>query len=201
MAMLAFFKGLGIGAGLIVAIGAQNAYLLGQGVRQQHRFTLALTCILIDVVLISLGVMGVGELVKLHPLLTHVARWLGAAFLLVYGAKAFYAAWNTTGLKQDTTHKSKRTWKVIVTVLSISLLNPHIYIDTFVLLGSIGSQFPWPARGYFTLGAICASVIWFFSLTYGAGLLAPFFKQQRAWRILDSCIGCIMWAIAFTLIF
>ncbi len=198
---LAYINGLGIGLGLIVAIGAQNAYLLSQGLKRQHRFTLALTCSLLDCLLIALGVAGLGVFVQLHPTLSIVAKWLGALFLLWYGFKSFRAALQRQTLEADQTHQQPRSiWQEVMFVSALTLLNPHVYVDAVVLLGSISTQFHGMGRFYFGFGAVSASFLWFFSLVYAAGFLSPIFRKTRAWQVLDVMVGCIMWGIAIALI-
>ena len=198
---LAYINGLGIGLGLIVAIGAQNAYLLSQGLKRQHRFTLALTCSLLDCLLIALGVAGLGVFVQLHPTLSIVAKWLGALFLLWYGFKSFRAALQRQTLEADQTHQQPRSiWQEVLFVSALTLLNPHVYVDAVVLLGSISTQFHGMGRFYFGFGAVSASFLWFFSLVYAAGFLSPIFRKPRAWQVLDVMVGCIMWCIAIALI-
>lgn len=195
-------QGFGVGAGLIVAIGAQNAFVLKQGLKRQHLFITAIICTLIDAVLISLGVAGFGTLVASHPLLLTVAKWGGVAFLLFYGLLSFRAVFSRQMLDTKTVTQSGSTVKkTILVLLALSLLNPHVYLDTFVLIGSIAAQHPADERAFFAIGAICASFVWFFSISYGARLLDPFFKSERAWQVLDIIIGVIMWGIAATLAF
>lgn len=195
-----FFKGMGIGAGLIIAIGAQNAFVLSQGIRRQHMFIIPLVCSLCDAALIALGVAGAGTLLSRHPVLTSAAAWAGAAFLFWYGFSAFKSAWNKTQLSPA--HGLPQTLvRTLATTLALTLLNPHVYLDTVVLLGSIASQFPDGRRAWFGTGAATASVIWFFSLSLGGRLLAPVFANPVSWKILDTVVGVTMWSIAGTLVF
>lgn len=197
--MTAFVQGLGLGAGLIVAIGAQNAFVLRQGLGKQQVFVTALVCALCDAALITLGVAGFGALVSRTPTLTTIAAWGGAAFLFVYGLRAFFSALKPRGLEaQNGTALSKK--EAVMTTLAVSLLNPHVYLDTVVLLGSIGAQFTGPARVLFGFGAVTASSVWFFSLAYGATRLGPLFRRPLAWRVLDVLIGVVMWGIAASLV-
>lgn len=199
--LLPFFKGVGLGASLIIAIGAQNAYVLSHGLRKQYAFTIALTCAICDAVLISLGIAGVGTLIASNPTLTKIAAWGGAAFLGWYGAVSFRSAFRNHTLEASKEPDStKGVKKIVITTLAISLLNPHVYLDTLILLGSIGGQFPKDERFLFGGGAIVASFLWFFLLSYGAGWLSPLFKRPITWKIMDFLIGCIMWSIAVTLV-
>ncbi|MBN6529048.1 LysE/ArgO family amino acid transporter [Acinetobacter pittii] len=194
-----FFKGFGIGSGLIVAIGAQNAFVLKQGLKQQYVFWLCLICALSDSILIACGVLGFAEIMTASPILITVAKYLGATFLLVYGAKAFYAAFKTTqSMDLDSSQKQTLT-QALVTCLAFTWLNPHVYLDTIVLIGSVATQLE--DKVSFALGSIFASWIFFFSLGYGARLLKPLFTNPKAWKILDFIIGCVMWSIAITLLF
>jgi L-lysine exporter family protein LysE/ArgO len=194
-------QGFGVGASLIIAIGAQNAFVLRQGLKRSHVFLTASICTICDAVLITLGVAGLGILVTANPILTLIATWGGALFLLYYGFRSFRSALKTN--KLDTTSTSIKPLRIrdtIATLLALSLLNPHVYLDTVVLVGSIGAHYPPNERVYFALGAMCASLVWFFSLAYGAAWLAPLFRRPMAWRVLDALVGCIMWSIAGTLI-
>ena len=199
--MAAFLSGLGTGFGLIIAIGAQNAYVLKQGILRNNRFAIALVCACIDALLIAAGVSGLGILITSIPILLNIARYGGAAFLIYYGVKAFISILKSSSLNIDTKEKPTDLKTTIMTVIALSLLNPHLYLDTCVLIGTIGAQFPEMERSYFTMGAIGASFIWFFALSYGAALLIPLFKKPTSWKILDFIIAIVMWAIAWSLIF
>ena len=195
----AFWQGFGLGAALIIAIGAQNAFVLRQGLRKQQVFVTALVCVLCDATLITLGVAGFGSVVAGSPVLTAVAAWGGALFLFVYGLQAFRSALKPKGLEAQTGAALSRR-QAVMTTLAVSLLNPHVYLDTVVLLGSIGGQFAGLARTLFGVGAVAASTVWFFSLAYGATRLGPFFQRPTAWRVLDILIGVVMWSIAASLV-
>ncbi len=197
--MFAFLKGMGIGASLIVAIGAQNAFVLRQGLLRHHVFTCALICTLCDICLIYAGVAGMGALISSAPNLLLVAKWGGALFLLVYGARSAWAAFHSGGMAAvDEVPRSHLA--IVAAAFSFSLLNPHVYLDTVVLLGTVGGQQVGDARNAFTAGAMLASTIWFFGLAYGARLLAPLFAKPLAWRILDGVIALVMWLIAASLL-
>ncbi len=197
--MGAFWQGLGLGAGLIIAIGAQNAFVLRQGLKKQHVFFTALVCTLCDAALITLGVAGFGSVVASYPVLTNLAAWGGAAFLFVYGWRAFLAVFKAAGLEAEGSATLSRR-DAVLTALAVSLLNPHVYLDTVVLLGGIGGQFGGQNRVLYGAGAVTASSVWFFSLAYGATRLGPLFRRPLSWRILDAVIGLIMWSIAFSLV-
>ncbi|GLR13576.1 LysE/ArgO family amino acid transporter [Chitinimonas viridis] len=193
-------QGFVLGAGLIMAIGAQNAFVLRQGLKRAAPLLTALTCATCDAILIAAGLLGAGALVNAHPALANWAAGLGAAFLFWYGARSLRAALQPGQLQAAEGQGVVQWQKVIVTTLGFSLLNPHVYLDTVVLLGSIGSQFPaGAARVSFGFGAIMASFVWFFCLAYGAAKLAPLFAKPAAWRVLDVLIGLTMWGIAATL--
>lgn len=190
--------GFGLGLSLIMAIGAQNAFVLRQGIRHEHVFAVALTCALSDAILIAAGVSGFGILVTKLPLLEPVMRWGGAAFLIVYGARAFLAAWKG-GEHLDAATQGRASLKgVLATCLLLTWANPHVYLDTVVLLGSVAAQYQ--DRLAFAIGAMFASFVFFFSLGYGARMLAPLFARPAAWRVLDVFVGCIMWTVAASLL-
>lgn len=194
-------QGFTLGASLIIAIGSQNAFVLRQGLRKEYVFTICTICFLCDALLILVGVGGFGKLVASSPKLMWIARWGGALFLLYYGVRSFRSAFKNTALSVDEPHNLAAgfTW-AITTTLVLTLLNPHVYLDTIILLGSIAGQFPESERLSFAAGAAVASMAWFYGLGYGARILTPLFKKQIAWKILDILIGLIMWAIAGDLI-
>lgn len=198
--MAPFVQGCGTGAGLIIAIGAQNAFVLKQGILKNYVLVTVLICALIDTLLIILGVGGFGSLLTSNLLLLTTARWGGAAFLFYYGFRSFRVVFRPQVLKLDGSPERPDLKMTLATVFALSLLNPHVYLDTVVLLGSIGAQFPNAERPFFALGAVLASFVWFFTMGYGARYLAPLFQKPMAWKILDFLIGCVMWAIAFSLI-
>lgn len=193
----AFLEGFGLGAGLIIAIGAQNAYVLRQGLKGEHVFAVAGLCFLVDVGLIALGAGGFASLIAAHAGATDFIAWAGAAFLFVYGLRAFHGAIKPGTLDaRDARNAGGNLRAAALTALALSLLNPHVYLDTVVLIGGLAAQYPPGPRATFALGAMAASLVWFFGLGYGAGKLAPVFAKPRAWRLLDIAIGCVMWAIA-----
>ncbi|MBO0777466.1 MAG: amino acid transporter [Ktedonobacteraceae bacterium] len=199
--MLAILQGFGLGMSLIVAIGAQNAFVLRQGIKRQHVFVMASLCSLCDAALILLGVGGLGVVITAFPPLIILATWGGAVFLLVYGFRAFKAALTSEKLEiQSSSAQPVRLRETILSVLAFSLLNPHAFLDTVVLIGSVGAHYHPADRVFFALGAVLASIAWFFSLAYAARWLAPLFRRPLAWKILDGAIGCIMWVIAASLI-
>lgn len=196
--MTAYLAGFTLGISLILAIGAQNAFVLKQGLKQQHVFVTCLICALSDAILITLGVAGFGAVVKQYPEIEQIARFGGAAFLLVYGAKSFYTAATTQhSLEAEGANVSKAI-PVILTCLAFTWLNPHVYLDTVVLLGSISTQYG-AENIFFGAGAVTGSFVFFFSLGYGARLLKPFFIKPASWKILEVVIGFTMWVIAASL--
>lgn len=195
----AFQTGLFTGAGLIIAIGNQNAFVLSQGLRRQHGTASAALCATIDMVLIIVGVLGMGIVIAQHPLIMQLALWGGALFLAGYGFRALYSAFSPEVLAADT--GSVMTLKTaLLTACAVSLLNPHVYLDTVMLLGSVGGQFDQQGQLGFIAGASSASVAWFFSLALGARILTPLFKKPAAWRVLDLLVCGFMWSVAATLI-
>ena len=194
-------QGFTLGASLIIAIGSQNAFVLRQGLKKEHVLVICTICFLCDAFLILLGVGGFGKLVASSQSLMLIARWGGALFLFCYGLRSFRSATKNQVLSVDATEglDSGLIW-AIATTLALTLLNPHVYLDTVVLLGSIAGQFPEQERPAFAAGAALASMVWFYGLGYGARMLAPLFQQQLSWKILDMLIGIIMWGIAGGLI-
>ncbi|MCG9965316.1 MAG: LysE/ArgO family amino acid transporter [Shewanella sp.] len=196
----AFIQGMGIGGSLIIAVGAQNAFVLKQGIKRAYSLPIALLCSIIDALMITAGVAGLGHIIEAFPTIKHVASFGGAAFLIWYGANALKASFVTKGMEMDHAQNADSLRKAILTTLGISLLNPHLYLDTVVLLGSISTQFEDAHRPWFGAGAVLASFIWFFSLSFGARLLAPIFSRPAAWRYLDRFIWLTMWSIAAAII-
>ncbi len=198
--MLALLSGFGLSLSLIVAIGAQNAFVLRQGLKREHVLTVVLVCTICDFGLIVLGVLGFGGLVARFPPLTSIAAWGGALFLIVYGIVALRNALQVSeGLKSE--QSGSLSYRVaLLTALALSLLNPHVYLDTVVLIGSLAAQYQNETRLLFGVGASFASLSWFFALGFGARFLAPIFSHPTSWRLLDSVIALIMWSLAFSLI-
>ncbi|MDJ0623073.1 MAG: LysE family transporter [Desulfocapsaceae bacterium] len=196
--MLPFFQGFAIGGGLIIAIGAQNSFVLAQGVRKQYIILVPLLCSVIDVLLITAGAAGIGSFIGAHPEISTYAAVGGAIFLSGYGFRSLCSAFRTNVLQTSAATETTQA-SIIMTTLALSLLNPHVYFDTLVMLGSISSQFDGGLRVAFTLGACSASILWFFSLSLGGTLLAPLFQRPLSWRILNLSICMIMWAVAFSI--
>ena len=194
-----FFTGLALGLSLIIAIGAQNAFLLRQGLRREHVGLLVLFCAGIDGLLMIAGVLGLAGLLGAQPQWTRWLTWGGAAFLAVYGLRALWRA-RAPGALQAATGQGLSRGQALAQVAAFTLLNPHVYLDTVVLVGSVGAQLPVAVRGAYVAGAALASALWFTSLGYGARLLAPVFARPRAWQVLDALIGLTMLALAATML-
>jgi len=199
--MLAFIlKGMGMSAGLIMAIGSQNAHVLRMGLRRQHVALTVAICVVCEMLLILAGVAGIGSMINSQPLLLAAARWGGAGFLVWYGLRSLRAAYNTQGLVTEAGGAGLTAGKAALTVLGVTLLNPHVYLDTVVLLGAIGGQQPGDGKYWFAMGAGLNALIWFVALGFGARLLAPLFAKPMAWRILDSLVGVVMLLLALNLL-
>jgi L-lysine exporter family protein LysE/ArgO len=195
----AFLQGFGTSAALIMAIGAQNAFVLRQGLARTHVLPVVLVCALSDALLITLGVAGLGRWVQEHPALLAAMRWGGAAFLIAYGWLAARRALSPHTLSAQGPAVGELR-AALAACLAFTYLNPHCWLDTVVLLGSIAAQRPEAERTVFGVGAASASAVWFFALGYGARLLAPLFARPFAWRVLDAAIALVMLAIAAGLI-
>lgn len=193
-----FLAGFALGFSLILAIGAQNAFVLRQGLKHEYVFAVCLTCAVSDALLIVVGVSGFGALAEAVPWLEMAMRIFGAAFLIWYGLINFRNAW-AGGVALDTEGQATASLgKALATCLALTWLNPHVYLDTVVLLGSISAQYD--DRLSFGLGAMTASFSFFFALGYGARVLRPLFVSPRAWQVLDVLVGLTMWAIAAKLL-
>jgi L-lysine exporter family protein LysE/ArgO len=193
--------GLGLGFSLIVAIGAQNLFVLRQGMRREHVVLVAAICAASDAVLIALGVSGIGLALQALPWLTELVRWAGAAFLVTYGCLAARRAWRPSGaVLTPTAATATQSGAVAVasTALALTWLNPHVYLDTVFLLGSIAATHasPWA----FAAGAIVASAVWFSGLAFGARYLGRLLSTERAWRILDASIAVVMIGLGISLV-
>lgn len=195
-----YLQGFVLTAGLIIAIGAQNAFILSNAVRGNRPLLVATLCAGGDLLLIGIGLAGVGTLVSSHPELMRYAALGGALFLAVYGSFSLRSALRgSTGLQTEKTVPLTRG-ALILSTLAVTFLNPHAYLDTVVLIGSIGGQFPIDQRLIFGAGAVTASILWFFTLGFGGPMLAPLFKRRNAWRMLDGLVCLMMWGIALTLV-
>lgn len=201
MTLSVFFTGLTMGLSLILAIGAQNAFVLRHGLRGDHVFAVCLTCAVSDAALIMLGVTSFGRIATLLPWVDPVMRTGGAAFLIWYGARSFRSALRSTGtMAVSSSGHSPPLATTLLACLAITWMNPHVWLDTVVLLGTISTQFP-GREDVFAAGAVTGSFLFFFSLGYGAQWLRPLFARPVAWRLLEGAIAFVMWAIAAKLIF
>ncbi|MEU4559753.1 LysE/ArgO family amino acid transporter [Actinoplanes sp. NPDC023936] len=189
--------GFAASAVLIIAIGAQNAFVLRQGLRREHVLPVVLTCAFSDLALICAGIAGLGAVINAQPGLVTAIRWVGAVFLLGYAALAARRALRPQRL--ETTGQAPATLRAtLLTCLALTYLNPHVYLDTVLLLGSVAQQHP--HRWLFGIGAATASLVWFFALGAGAHRLAPLLARPSAWRVLDGLIATVMTALGITLI-
>ncbi len=199
MDFAAFFAGFRLGLGLIVAIGAQNAFVLRQGLRREHVFAVALFCAASDAALIALGVSGFAAVTTALPGLGEALRWGGVAFLLWYAGRAARAAWRGGEGLEAGQGGAEPLGRVLLTMAALTWANPHVWLDTVVLLGAVSAQFP--GRGVaFGTGAATASFVFFFALAYGARLLAPLFAKAFAWRLLDAGVAIVLVSVALRLI-
>jgi L-lysine exporter family protein LysE/ArgO len=194
-----FLPGFALSLTLILAIGAQNAFVLRQGLRREHVFWVCLTCGVSDALLIAGGVAGFGAISSAYPWFETAMRYGGSAFLIWYGFLNAQSAWRGGAVLETGSGEGRSLRATVLTLLALTWLNPHVYLDTVVLLGSISAQYP--DKLAFGAGAISASLVFFFALGYGARLLSPFFAKSVSWRILDSIIALTMWAIAAKLLF
>ncbi len=197
--MSGLIAGFTLGLSLIIAIGSQNAFVLKQGLKQEHVFVICFICALSDAILIILGIVGFSVIIEKSPWVEPFARYGGALFLFYYGASSFLTALKNESLSPSDV-SAHSLLKAVSICLAFTWLNPHVYLDTVVLIGSISSQFP-EQKVAFAIGASLASFIFFFSLGYGARFLLPIFKSEKSWKILDVLIGIIMWLIAFKLVY
>ncbi|MDC5848672.1 LysE/ArgO family amino acid transporter [Vibrio europaeus] len=197
--MSTYLAGFSLGLSLILAIGSQNAFVLKQGLRNQHVFVICAVCAISDAFLISFGVAGFGAIVKQYPQIESVTRLGGAIFLAVYAFLSFKSAFTSHHGMSASNGSDTSLLKAVSICLAFTWLNPHVYLDTVVLLGSISTQYQ-PHQSLFAYGAITASFVFFFSLGFGARFLAPLFKKPKAWKVLEFLVGIIMSAIALSLI-
>ncbi len=196
--MTELIAGFTLSLSLILAIGAQNAFVLKQGLKKQHVFLVTSICALSDALLIVAGVAGFGALVTQFPSIEVVARYAGAAFLLVYGTRSFISAFNQQHELDPAASSTQSALQAALTCLAFTWLNPHVYLDTLVLIGSISTQYE--DRLMFGTGACAGSFVFFYSLGYGARILAPIFHQPISWKILEALIGIVMYSIAASLL-
>ncbi|ETF02753.1 amino acid transporter [Advenella kashmirensis W13003] len=197
--MNAYLSGLFLSGSLILAIGSQNAFVLKQGLRKSHVFWICLVCSLSDAALILTGVLGFSVVVRHAAHVVPFIKYAGALFLFVYGLLHFHAALTKTEAMQDSRIEAPSLKRTLLVCLALTWLNPHVYLDTLLLIGSVSTRFP-GQQWLFAAGGITASLVFFFSLGYGARLLLPLFKKPIAWKILDLIVGVTMWVIAWQLV-
>ena len=194
-----FLQGFALSAAMILPLGPQNTFVLSQGIRRQYHLMIACLCALSDIVLICGGIFGGSALLSQSPLLLMLVTWGGVAFLLWYGWGAFRAALAKQGIQTGTEVMQQSRWRIVVTMLAVTWLNPHVYLDTFVVLGSLGGQLAVDARSWFAFGAVSAPALWFFSLALLAAWLAPWLSTPKAQRVINLLVACVMWVIALQL--
>jgi len=196
----AFTTGFALGATLIVAIGAQNAFVLRQGIRKEHVAPIVAFCAIADLLLIGVGVAGLASVLGDSPTLVALLTIAGSAFLVWYGIRALRRALLPQSLRAATGNEALSLGNAMAQAAGFTLLNPHVYLDTVLLMGSIGTRQPPDLRIWFVGGAACASGVWFTTLGFGARLLAPIFAKPRAWQVLDTLVGLTMLFLAVVLI-
>ncbi|MBN3814126.1 LysE/ArgO family amino acid transporter [Paraburkholderia sp. Ac-20347] len=201
MNWLAFSHGAALCASLIVTIGAQNAFVLRQGILRSHVGKIVILCALSDFILIGAGVGGASALVERYPTFVHLVLYAGLAWLVWFGIGALRRAVKPTHAVLDAATQAnapeQRALPIMLMTLAFTWLNPHVYLDTFLLIGTAGAREPQGARLAFAIGAMCVSAVWFVGLGYGARAMAPLFRRASAWRVLDGAIGSMVLLIAF----
>ncbi|MFM1909837.1 MAG: hypothetical protein RLZZ545_535 [Actinomycetota bacterium] len=195
--MLTFIPGFLTGLSLIIAIGAQNAFVIRQGLMRQHVFLIVAICAISDAALIFLGTGGLGTLIQSRPSLLEFIRWFGFSYLTWFGIRSLRSVFKDQALEAGAGATIDRS-KVIATCLALTFLNPHVYLDTVILLGSVANQFE-EDKWIFSFGAAAASLVWFSSIGFGARAASRFMSRPIFWKILDAVIAAIMFTIAFTL--
>lgn len=194
-------QGLFLGASMIIPLGAQNSHVLNHGIKRNHHFLAATICMLCDVILIALGVFGGAKLIASSPNLVTIISWGGILFLCGYASLSFSQAWlnNYEKCQKTASAANKKPWLVIISTLAVTLLNPHVYLDTVMILGSVGGQFQGNEKIAFALGTMLASMLWFYSLAGAAAKMSPWLNQAKIKRVIDIVVGLIMCAIAWSL--
>lgn len=195
----AFISGFSLGLSFILAIGAQNAFVLKQGIKKEHILAVVLICSLSDAILISLGVGGFGYISKEFPYINLIAKYGGFAFLFIYALKSFYSSFKLSHQIPDSQNSHSSLAKIVLVTLAFTWLNPHVYLDTVMIIGSFSLKFG-ELAWYFGFGAMSASFVFFFSLGYAARVLIPLFQKPLSWKILEFIIGVIMLSLAITLL-
>lgn len=194
-----YFQGLILGSAMILPLGPQNAFVLNQGIRRQYHIMIAALCSLSDMVLIFAGIFGGSAILMQSPWLLGLVTWGGVLFLLWYGWGALKAAASRNQELASAEVMRQGRWRIVATMLAVTWLNPHVYLDTFVVLGSLGGQLGDEPKRWFAVGTMSASVIWFFGLALMAAWLAPRLRTAKAQRIINGLVGVVMWVIALGL--
>ncbi len=193
-------KGFITGGGLIMAIGAQNAFLISQSIRRQYHFFIATACILLDIVLIFSGMFVISQALNNNPQWIVIMKWTGVIFLTAYGIFSLHSAFKKKIIDLEKSFIDSRK-KAFLMTLALTLLNPHAYLDTMVLMSGVGAQYEPEGHFYFSVGACVAGGIWFYTICFAGGYLQPYFKNSFIWQVLDFITGLIMLGIALTLVF
>jgi L-lysine exporter family protein LysE/ArgO len=203
MSLFPIAQGFVLGASMIIPIGAQNAFILNQGIKRQYHLVAATICMLSDFALITIGIYGGSQIINSSSLASTFLTWAGILFLLCYGGISFKAAFRAPGIPADQNQKilqnAQSLSKVVLTCFAVTLLNPHAYIDTVIILGGVGGQFADDAKLFFTLGCMLASIVWFYGLAMSAARFSDCLSRPRVKKIIDILVGFIMWAIALML--
>ena len=199
MSLLPFVQGIGLGASMIIPIGAQNSFVLNQAIKRNHHKVAAAICIICDMLLMGLGVYGGSKLISSNDLLHTLITWGGILFLTGYGLLSFKAALNPASGDDKQANDSKSLKVVIITTLAVTLLNPHVYLDTVVILGSVGGQFVGNEKLAFTIGIMSASLLWFSALSTAASRMSELLSRPRVKQGIDITVGIIMWVVAASL--
>lgn len=197
--MLFYLQGITLGAALILPLGPQNTLILNQGILRQYALMAASFCMLSDVVLIGSGIFGGSALLQHSALALQCITWAGCAFLLWYGWGTFRQVFRPVPTESERQPAGRQRMKLLMTLFAVTWLNPHVYLDTFVVLGSLGSQVPGEERVWFAAGAITASVVWFYALALLAGTLSPWLRRPRTRQVINLLVALMMFFLAFRL--
>ncbi len=194
-----FLQGMMLSAAMILPIGPQNAFVMNQGIRRQYHLMIAALCAVSDIALICAGIFGGSALLDNYPTLLFIVSWGGVAFLLWFGWGAFRTGFSAHPQKVEAKAMGQSRWRIVASMMAVTWLNPHVYLDTFVVLGSLGGRLASDERSWFALGAVLSSTLWFFGLAVLAALLSPWLNQGRTQRAINLLVGIVMWAIALQL--
>ncbi|MGB6188315.1 MAG: L-lysine exporter [Aeromonas molluscorum] len=197
--MATSLQGFVLGLAMIIPIGAQNAFVLSRGIHRNHHLLTATLCCLCDLILIGIGVFGGANLLAANPLGLALLTWGGVLFLGWFGLRSLRSAWRGQGATLADSSQLMGVKSVLAMTLGVTLLNPHVYLDTLMLLGSLGSQFAEPLRPAFAVGAMLASLVWFYGLAYGAAALSPWLARGKVQQGIDLLVGLIMLGLALQL--